>query len=166
MTDIPSSRSLKIGTAIVGLVGLDLAMTAVLAEKLPEDEAVDRLFRGVAEQNYIPATATASYREALRLEYRQRAGLEAGVNFGLTIRILGPGCVTCNRIKTMVIEVLQKLQLAADMEQINDLDEIWRHGVINTPALVINGQIKSSGRHPSPTEVEEWIREAAAASST
>jgi hypothetical protein len=66
----------------------------------------------------------------------------------------------------MVIEVLQKLQLAADMEQINDLDEIWRHGVINTPALVINGQIKSSGRHPSPTEVEEWIREAAAASST
>ena len=69
--------------------------------------------------------------------------------------------MTCNRIKAMVIDVLQKLQLAADMEQIHDLDEIWRHGVINTPALIINGQLKVSGRHPSAAEVEEWIREAA-----
>lgn len=166
MTDIPLSRNLKIGTATVGLVGLDLAMTAILAAKLPEDEAVHRLYQAVAEKNYIPENATAAYREAMRQEYRQRAGLEAVTTSGLTIRILGPGCVTCNRIKTMVIEVLQKLQLAADMEQINDLDEIWRHGVINTPALIINGQIKASGRHPSPAEVEEWIREAVEAAAT
>lgn len=160
MTDIPVSRNLKIGTATVGLVGLDLAMTVALAEKLPEDEAVERLYQAVAGKNYIPAPVIDLYREALRLEYRQRSGLVAGTTANLTIRILGPGCVTCNRIKTMVIDVLQQLQLAADMEQINDLDEIWRHGVINTPALIINGQIKASGRHPSPAEVEEWIREA------
>ncbi len=161
MTAITLPRNLKIGRSIVGLVGLDLALTAILAAKLPEDAAVERLFQAVAGKNYIPDHAASLYREALRLEYRRQAGLETGNATGLTIRILGPGCVTCNRIKTMVIEVLQKLQLAADMEQIHDLDEIWRHGVINTPALIINDQIKASGRHPSPAEVEEWIREAA-----
>jgi len=161
MTDLPMTRNLKIGKATVGLVGLELAMSAALAQKLPEDEAVEGLYRAVAGKNYIPDNTSALYREALRLEYRGQAGLEGGGAAGLTIRILGPGCVTCNRIKAMVIDVLQKLQLAADMEQIHDLDEIWRHGVINTPALIINGQLKVSGRHPSAAEVEEWIREAA-----
>ncbi|OGR03920.1 MAG: hypothetical protein A2511_08000 [Deltaproteobacteria bacterium RIFOXYD12_FULL_50_9] len=79
----------------------------------------------------------------------------------MVIRILGKPCVSCSRLGTMVIEVLNKLNIAADVEQIHDPDEIWRYGLLNTPALIINNQLKSSGRLPSLTEIEELIREAA-----
>jgi hypothetical protein len=59
----------------------------------------------------------------------------------------------------MLFESLQKFGLAADMESVHDLDEIWRFGVTKTPALIINGRVKCAGRMPSPTEVEEWVRE-------
>ena len=53
---------------------------------------------------------------------------------------------------------MQEMGLAADIEQVHDLDEIWRHGVLSTPALVINGQVLCAGRIPTRAEVEEWLR--------
>jgi hypothetical protein len=64
-------------------------------------------------------------------------------------------------LNTLIFDILQELELAADIEQIHDLDEIWRLGVVMTPALLINGKVKSSGRMPSRSIVEEWLREAA-----
>jgi small redox-active disulfide protein 2 len=77
----------------------------------------------------------------------------------LTIRVLGSGCVTCNKLSAMLFEALQKFGLAADMESVHDLDEIWRFGVTKTPALIINNTVKCAGRMPSPAEVEEWVKE-------
>jgi hypothetical protein len=59
----------------------------------------------------------------------------------------------------MLFESLQKFGLAADMESVHDLDEIWRFGVTKTPALIINNTVKCAGRMPTPAEVEEWVRE-------
>ena len=50
--------------------------------------------------------------------------------------------------------------MAADIEDIQDLDEIWRHGVINTPTLIINGEVKSAGIQPPRVQLEKWIEEA------
>ena len=58
-----------------------------------------------------------------------------------------------------MIEALDRLGLAADVEQIHDPDEIGRAGVLSTPALMINGQIKSSGLMPTPIQIEQWVRE-------
>ena len=158
----PLSRQLKIGKATVGLIGLDTGLTKVLREKMGEEEAVDFLYQTVAGKNYIPPQATEMYREALRHAYRRQMDDSPATEQGLSIKILGTGCVSCNRINTMVIDILQNLQLAAEIEQIHDLDEIWRLGVINTPALIINNEIKTSGRHPSMSEIEQWLRDVAA----
>ncbi len=162
MNDIPAQRTIKIGKATVGLIGLDQALAKVLSDKdVSEDEVVALLFTEVSKQNYVPENATDIYKDALRKEYRRRIGKDSGVRERhLVIRVLGPGCVSCNKLNTMLIEGLHKLNLAADMESVHDLDEIWRYGVLNTPALVINNEVKSSGKMPIPAQIEEWIKEA------
>jgi hypothetical protein len=59
----------------------------------------------------------------------------------------------------MVIEVLNSMNLAADIEKIHDPDEIGRYGVVLTPALMINGEVKSGGLMPTKAQIEQWIRE-------
>lgn len=157
--DTPAPRTIRIGTANIGLIGLDQALAKALAEKMEEEETVDFLFNAIAKENYVPMTAEPVYREALRAEYRRRQGRESAETGILTIRVLGSGCVTCNKLSAMLFEALQKFGLAADMESVHDLDEIWRFGVTKTPALIINQTVKCAGRMPSPAEVEEWVRE-------
>jgi hypothetical protein len=162
MEETPAPRTIRIGKASVGLLGLEQAMLKVLAMNGDEEEAVEFLYRAIAGQNYIPEEGESLYREALRREYRKRAGKRVDEVGGLDIRILGKACLSCNRLNTMVFDILQRLGIAADIVLIHDPDEIWRFGVLSTPALVINGRIKSAGRLPSPAQVEEWLREAVA----
>jgi len=164
MNDLPAQRTIRIGKANVGLIGLDQALAQVMSGKeRSEEEAVSFLFAEMSRQNYVPEGKADLYKEALRNEYRKRTGKQTGQSGReLVIRVLGPGCVSCNKLNTMLIAVLHKLNLAADMESVHDLDEIWRYGVLNTPALVINNEVKSSGKMPTPAQIEEWIKEAVA----
>ena len=159
--DTPYKRTIKIGRATVGLVGLDIALQQLLQQEDMEDEAAaDFLFATISRQNYLPAGTEALYKQALLQEYiRFRA--PATEDDTLTIRILGRPCVTCNKLKTMVIDILQEMNIAADIEDIQDLDEIWRYGVTKTPALIINNQVKSAGIQPPRSQLEQWLREAA-----
>jgi len=158
--DLPLQRTLRIGKITVGLIGLDVALGRVLARTdQDEDAAVAELLADAGKQNYIPDSALANYREALRNEYRrQRQGRRAS-GAHLAIRILGPGCVSCNRLNTLIFDILQEMGIAADIEQIHDLDEIGRLGITRTPALTINGELKCSGKMPSRSAVEEWLRQ-------
>ena len=157
--DTPAPRTIRIGAANIGLIGLDQALNKALTEQMPVEAAVDFLFAAIARENYVPITTEPLYREALRSEYRRRLGIQGDAPGTLTIRVLGSGCVTCNKLSAMLFESLQKFGLAADMESVHDLDEIWRFGVTKTPALIINGAVKCAGRMPSPTEVEAWVGE-------
>lgn len=160
MNDTPLPRTIKIGNAAVGLVGFDRALQEALERKMEDEAAVEFLYRAVAGQNYVPESAVGLYKEALAREYRRQRGEEAGGPQGLSIRILGPGCVSCNRLNTLVYDIMQRLGIAADIEMVHDLDEIWRHGVLSTPALIINGEVKCAGHLPTPAQVEEWLRHA------
>jgi hypothetical protein len=159
--DTPYKRTIKIGRVTVGLVGLDMALQQLLQQGEMEDEAAaDFLFAAISRQNYLPAGTEALYKQALLQEYiRFRA--PATENDTLTVRILGRPCVTCNKLKTLVIDILQEMNIAADIEDIQDLDEIWRYGVTKTPALIINNRVKSAGIQPPRNQVEQWLREAA-----
>lgn len=159
ISEIPTQRQLRIGRATVGLVGLDIALNRLLNQKgADQAEAVARLYGEVARQNYIPAGMEEEYRQALAREYeRLRAGREDKGD-GLVIRILGPGCVSCNNLQKIVIEVMSGMGLGADIFQVHDLDEIGRFGITMTPALLINGKVKCAGRLPTSSQVEEWLR--------
>lgn len=158
--DSPLQRTIKIGNVTVGLIGLDIALVQLAGKDMAEDEAVQFLYDQVSKKNYIPAQAVAPYKEALRREYRRYFNLEKSAAQGLTIRVLGRPCVTCNKLKTMLIDILQEKKVAADIEDVQDLDEIWRYGITKTPALVINGEVKSAGIQPPRVQLEQWIEEA------
>ncbi len=163
VSDAPLQRQLKVGRAAVGIIGLDVALNRVLADpELNEAAAAKQVFAEIREKNYIPPGMEEAYCEAIEKEVaRLRAG-RAARSGDLVIRILGPGCTACNNLQKVVLEAMARMGAAADIFQIHDPDEIGRFGVTRTPALVINGKIKSAGIHPSPAQVEEWLREALA----
>jgi small redox-active disulfide protein 2 len=153
-------RTIKIGKANVGLIGLDQVMAQALAADLEVDKAIELISSALEKQNYIPVSARSLYQQALKKEYqRRREGREQGRDDDLNIKIFGSGCVSCNRVNDMIFDILQQLGVAADIEQIHDLDEIWRHGIITTPALIINGAIKCTGRMPTSSEIREWLEQ-------
>lgn len=159
--EMPLQRTLRVGQATIGLIGLDQALSRILARgENDEEAAVTELLAEVGRHNYIPESALARYREALAREYRRHRQGKGAAPSHLAIRILGPGCVSCNRLNTLIFDILQEMGIAADIEQVHDLDEIWRYGVTRTPALIINGEVKCSGRLPSRASVEAWLREA------
>lgn len=158
--DVPLQRTLRVGRVTIGLVGLDVALSRVLADPdLSVAGAVEHVYTAVAAQNYIPPAAEQNYRNALREEILRLLGRSDDSGGELVIRILGPGCVSCNNLQKSVIEVMADIGVAADVLQIHDLDEIGRFGVMKTPALVINGKVRSAGRMPRRDQIEEWIRE-------
>ncbi len=156
--DAATQRFIRIGTTNIGLIGLDIALNTISQQEVSESEAVNFLFSEIKRQNYIPPRNTEKYKEAILTAYRKHCNI-AIEEEGLIIRIFGTGCVSCNSLQTLVIEILDRLKLAADIEQIHDPDEIGRAGVTMTPALMINGTIKSSGLMPTPAQVEQWIEE-------
>lgn len=157
--EIPASRTIRIGQATIGLIGLDLALYQAAAKKMAENDAVDFLYAAVCRNNYVPAAAAAKYRQALRQAYRRYLGGDEQTQDHLVVRIFGTGCISCNNLQKTVIEVLNRMRLAADIEQIHDPDEIGRHGIVLTPALMINGRIVSGGTLPAQAQIEQWIRE-------
>ncbi len=158
--DIAASRTIRIGAAHIGLVGLDMALNRAAAENMDESCAVDFLYAKIKAGNYIPPGMEQEYRRALRREYRRHLRPEKSTGNTMVIRIFGTGCLSCNGLQSLVIDVLDRRHIAADIEQIHDADEIGRHGIVMTPALMINGEVKSAGLLPTPVQVEQWIIEA------
>ena len=157
--DAATSRFIRIGNASIGLIGLDLALNEASSRKMEDQPAADFLYEQISGKNYIPPDNGEKYRQALLAEYRKHCKQEHADHNSLIIRIFGSGCVSCNGLQILLIEILDKMELAADIEQIHDPDEIGRAGVTMTPALMINGAIKISGLLPTRAQVEQWIRE-------
>ncbi len=80
----------------------------------------------------------------------------------MEIKILGPGCPRCGEIEERVKRALAELRLAAGVEKVTDIKIMMSHGIVATPALVIDGSVKCAGRIPSAEEIKAWIREAGA----
>jgi len=149
---------------IIGIIGLEAAFSNLLAQKdtLSPKEAAKKLFDEIKVKNYIAADLKQEYLKGLEVAWRKFHGLEVVENDDKTvldIKILGPGCLSCNRLEEMVTNVLEETRIAADISHIKEHDEIWRHGVVNTPALVINGKVVCSGRLPTVAQIKNWLNE-------
>lgn len=71
-----------------------------------------------------------------------------------TIQVLGTGCKKCVALKENVLAALQELGVEADVQKIEDINEIVAFGVMSTPALVVNGEVKIVGKVASPEEIK------------
>ncbi len=82
----------------------------------------------------------------------------------MEIKVLGPGCPKCGEVEKRVKNALAELGIAADVEKVSDIKRIMGYGVFATPALIINGKVKSSGHIPRLEEIKDWIKAEAAQS--
>ncbi len=73
------------------------------------------------------------------------------------LQILGTGCPNCQRLAAATREAMHNLGLDFDVEKIEDLDSIIAFGVLRTPALAVDGEVRVSGRVPSVREIEQII---------
>jgi len=74
-----------------------------------------------------------------------------------TIKILGSGCPKCKALYTNTEAAIKALGLDCSLEKVTDMKEIVKSGVMSTPALVIDGVVKSSGRVISPEEIKKLL---------
>lgn len=76
----------------------------------------------------------------------------------MDIKVLGPGCPKCRQTEEVVKNVLQETGVAADVEKVTGTMDIAGYGVFGTPAVVVDGEVKSVGKIPSKEDVKTWIQ--------
>jgi small redox-active disulfide protein 2 len=76
----------------------------------------------------------------------------------MLLQILGPGCRRCTALAVAVESVVSELGLEARVEKVQDPREIVRFGVLGTPALAVDGDVKIAGRVPSVDELRSLLR--------
>ena len=84
---------------------------------------------------------------------------EEEVPGGVQIKVLGPGCPQCDGLEQELMQVMAEINLMADIEHVRDIKEIGKYGVMGTPALIINGKVKSVGKVPQKNKLIEWLSE-------
>ncbi len=75
----------------------------------------------------------------------------------MEIKILGTGCPKCNKLEQLVKEVVQEKGSDAVVEKVTDVNQIARAGVMLTPALMIDGDVKLAGKVPSKDDLAKMI---------
>ena len=75
----------------------------------------------------------------------------------MEIKVLGPGCAKCQQAEKVVKEAVAEAGVAADIEKVTDIMKIAGYGVLGTPAVVINGEVKSVGKIPKKQDVMAWL---------
>jgi len=75
----------------------------------------------------------------------------------MKLQILGTGCAKCNALMMATEKAAQTLGVPYELEKITDLKQIMAFGVMMTPALVVNGKVKVSGKVPSVEEIKGML---------
>ena len=77
----------------------------------------------------------------------------------MEIKILGSGCPKCETTEKNVKEALAESGLNAQVYKVTDVMEIAKYGVFITPAVAIDGEVKSTGKIPDKEEIKKWIEQ-------
>jgi len=75
----------------------------------------------------------------------------------MIVKVMGPGCANCQKLADLVAEVVKDGGLEVVVEKVTDFQEMAMAGVLSTPALVVDGEIKCVGKVPSREEIAKWL---------
>jgi small redox-active disulfide protein 2 len=75
----------------------------------------------------------------------------------MIIKILGTGCSNCKKLGANVKEAVKELGIEASIEKVENIQDIIAYGVMKTPALVVDGQVKVSGRVLSVEDIKKYL---------
>lgn len=73
------------------------------------------------------------------------------------IKILGTGCIKCKRTEEIVRRVVEEMGIDADIEKVEDIQQIMSYDILSTPAVVIDEEVKIKGRIPDRHEIEKLL---------
>jgi small redox-active disulfide protein 2 len=75
----------------------------------------------------------------------------------VVIKVLGSGCAKCAKLEDVTRQAVAELGLDATVEHVTDFVEIMRYGIMSTPALVVDEEVRLSGRVPSVADVKSLL---------
>lgn len=73
------------------------------------------------------------------------------------IKILGAGCAKCKQTEAVVKEAIEKFGIEANVEKVEDIQQIIQYNVLSTPAVVVDEVVKFKGRIPTLNEMKEVL---------
>jgi small redox-active disulfide protein 2 len=76
----------------------------------------------------------------------------------MKIHVLGPGCAKCTQLAESVATAAKELGLEYELEKVSDFNKIMSFGVMMTPGLVVDGEVKCVGRVPTLAELKEMLK--------
>jgi small redox-active disulfide protein 2 len=76
----------------------------------------------------------------------------------MNIKILGIGCARCKDLEKQVRKTVEESGVEAVVEHVTDFKEIAGYGVLSTPAVVVDGEVKSVGKIPKKEEILAWLK--------
>lgn len=79
----------------------------------------------------------------------------------MKIEVLGTGCAKCKKLHQLVEKVVAETGAKAEVTKVESIEDIMKYGVAFTPALVIDGTVKSAGGIPKAAQIEAWLEESA-----
>lgn len=75
----------------------------------------------------------------------------------MIIKILGTGCSKCNKLTKVVKEIVEENNLDASVEKVENMKDIMSYGILSTPGLVIDEEVKFSGSVPSKKKIKKML---------
>ncbi len=76
----------------------------------------------------------------------------------MEIKILGTGCPKCKKLTEVVERAAKELGIQYNLEKVTDLEKIMGYSVLSTPALVVDGVVRVSGRVPAIEDMKKLLR--------
>ena len=76
----------------------------------------------------------------------------------MKIEILGTGCPQCKQLEANAKKAVEELKIKAEIVKVTDINGIIEHGVMSTPAIVIDGEVKSYGKVATVEEIKEMLK--------
>lgn len=77
----------------------------------------------------------------------------------MKIEVLGSGCAKCQQLEKDVRKALAELNIEAEVTKVKDIQKIMSYHVMSTPALVIDGKVRTAGRLPHKEELHKFLKE-------
>ncbi len=75
----------------------------------------------------------------------------------MEIKVLGPGCAKCSKTEKLVQEVIKETGVDATVEKVSDMMQIASYGVFGTPSVIVDGEVKCTGKVPKKNDIKNWL---------
>jgi small redox-active disulfide protein 2 len=75
----------------------------------------------------------------------------------MEIKVLGPGCAKCNKTAKLIEEVIKETGADATVEKVTDMMQIASYGVFGTPSVIIDSDVKCTGKVPKKDDIKAWL---------